>query len=82
MLFTHLDDAEDVIRNEYDEMPGLQLTFWQAQRLWNLPEHVCDRALRTLIDAGFLARTKDGRYVRRQVKPSAIDAMTPVLRRT
>lgn len=66
-----IQDAAHVIRVEYDGMPGLQLTFRQAQRLWNLTEDVCDRALRTLLDAGFLVRTDDGRYMRRQSRSLA-----------
>ena len=56
--------AEELIRAEYTEMPGLQLTFWQAQRLWNLSEERCERALRTLVAAGFLVHTSDGCYTR------------------
>jgi hypothetical protein len=59
-----VQDAAELIRMEYAEMPGLQLTFWQAQRLWNLSDELCDRALKTLISAGFLVRTRDGRYTR------------------
>jgi hypothetical protein len=57
-------DAAELIRMEYMEMPGLQLTFWQAQRLWNLSEDQCDRALRTLTASGFLVRAGDGCYRR------------------
>jgi hypothetical protein len=60
----HIDRAADLIRTEYVEMPGLQLTFWQAQRLWNLTEDLCDGALAVLVESGFLVRTRDGRYRR------------------
>jgi len=46
-------------------MPELQLTFWQAQRLWHLSDELCDRALNTLISQGLLLRNRDGRYTRR-----------------
>jgi hypothetical protein len=49
---------------EYAEMPGLKLAFWQAQRLWNLSDQLCHRALATLTGSGFLTRTPDGVYVR------------------
>ena len=56
--------AAELIRMEYSEMPGMQLTFWQAQRLWNLSEGLCDRALGLLTGSGFLVRTRDGLYKR------------------
>lgn len=62
---TQIDDAMALIRMEYAEWPGLKLSFWQAQRLWNLPEEVCAGALRTLTEAKVLARAADGGYVRR-----------------
>ena len=60
----HVERAANLIRIEYDEMPGLQLTFWQAQRLWNMTEELCDRALAVLLTSGFLVRTHDGRFRR------------------
>jgi hypothetical protein len=63
-------DVGDVVRlmeMEYEEMPELKLSFWQAQRLWNLSTELCERALRTLIGTGFLMRSADGLYVRRLV---------------
>jgi len=53
------------IRAEYGEMPGLKLTPAQAQRLWGLDRESCDRWLTCLVTAGFLARTRDGAFVRR-----------------
>ena len=64
MPFTQIDDAVELIRMEYAELPGLKLTFWQAQRLWNLSDEVCARALKVLTDCQFLMRTRDGAYVR------------------
>ena len=43
-------------------MPGLKLTFWQAQRLWNLSSELCERALTALIRARFLVPAPDGTY--------------------
>jgi hypothetical protein len=40
------------------------LTFWQAQRLWNLKEDECREALAMLTRSQFLLRTADGAYVR------------------
>jgi hypothetical protein len=52
------------IRAEYWEMPGLKLTSAQARRLWGLDRESCDSLLNDLIGAGFLARTRDGSFVR------------------
>jgi hypothetical protein len=64
MYTMSIEDAAELIRMEYAELPGLQLTFWQAQRLWDLPEDLCDRALTLLTRAGYLERTRDGCYRR------------------
>jgi hypothetical protein len=53
------------IRAEYWEMPGLKLTPAQAQRLWGLDREACDRLMTDLVTLGFLARTPDGAFVRR-----------------
>jgi hypothetical protein len=52
------------IRGEFLEMPGLRLTPEQARRLWRLDERSCDAALDALVDARFLAKTRDGAFVR------------------
>jgi hypothetical protein len=69
-----VDDATNRIRLDYVEMPGLRLTFWQAQRLWNLPDGVCERALERLTLSGFLVRTRDGSYLRRHTERRGDDA--------
>jgi len=53
------------IRGEFLEMPGLRLTSAQAQRLWRLDSTACEAVLGALVDARFLARTRDGSFVRR-----------------
>ena len=53
------------IKAEFLEMPGLQLTPWQAQRLWGLDAKACDDALKALVDGEFLHRTSGGAYSRR-----------------
>jgi hypothetical protein len=60
------DQDEDVVsrvRGEFLEMPGLRLTARQAQRLWRMDEHACDAVLGALVDARFLARTRDGAFI-------------------
>ena len=64
------DEVADRIRAEYVEMPGLSLTVWQAQRLWNVSEELCVRALLRLVQAKFLMLTSSGTYVRRAGSPT------------
>jgi len=45
-------------------MPGLRLTPQQAQRLWRLDETECRAVLGALVDARFLAKTRDGAFIR------------------
>ena len=66
MYLLEFREVVELMRMEYAEMPELKLTFWQAQRLWNLSVEQCERALGTLMATGFLARTRDGAYVRRE----------------
>jgi hypothetical protein len=52
------------IRGEFLEMPGLRLTPEQARRLCGLEASACEAVLCALVDARFLARTRDGAFVR------------------
>ena len=52
------------ICGEYLEMPGLQLTRPQAQRLWGLDEQTCAALLESLTEEKFLYRRPDGVYAR------------------
>jgi len=68
-----IDDVLQRIQGEYVEMPGLRLTPAQAQRLWGLERDLCDALLGALVDAKFLAQTRDGAYVRLEgAQPSPI----------
>jgi hypothetical protein len=53
------------IQVEYIEMPDLKLTLTQIRRLCDLPEELCEAAVSALLQAGFLWRAPDGRFVRR-----------------
>ena len=53
-----------IVRGEYMEMPGLQLTRSQVKRFWGLDEEVCDTVLKTLTEEHFLHLTAAGRYSR------------------
>ena len=61
---TTVVDWLQLIRAEYLEIPGLQLTQPQAQRLWGLDAATCGALLAALIDARFLRRTRNGAYAR------------------
>ena len=52
------------VRSEFLEMPGLRLTFPQAQRLWGLEREICERVVTALIGAAFLRRTSSGAITR------------------
>ena len=68
-----IDEVLQRIQGEFVEMPGLRLTAAQAQRLWGLERDVCDALLGALVDAQFLAQTRDGAFVRRDgARPTAI----------
>lgn len=60
-----IDELVNLMRMEYLEMPDMKLTLVQARRLWDAPADLCLRALNALVDAGFLAQTRDGRFLRR-----------------
>jgi hypothetical protein len=69
-----LNDTRALIRMEYHELPALNLTFWQAQRLWNLSEELCERALQSLVRERFLAVTPSGTFVRRRDSMAGVES--------
>ena len=71
-----MDDVLQRIQGEFVEMPGLRLTAAQAQRLWGLERDVCVSLLGVLVDAQFLAQTRDGAFVRREgARPMRVSAV-------
>jgi DNA-binding IclR family transcriptional regulator len=56
-------DWAQLVRAEYLEVPGLELTRDQAQRLWGLERAACDALLTALVESRFLRRTRDHRYL-------------------
>ena len=48
-----------LIRAEYIEMPGLSVTLAQAARLWNIDRLQCLHVLESLMNEGFLYRSRD-----------------------
>jgi hypothetical protein len=59
-------DWFDRIQAEYREMPGLNLTRAQMQRLWGLDADICQELIDSLVAAQVLRRTVDGHYVVRR----------------
>jgi len=57
-----ISDLIDLIRAEYLEVPGLQLTLSQAQRLWGLDGLTSSIVFDALVEAQFLKRTRSGAY--------------------
>jgi hypothetical protein len=53
------------IRGEFHESPGLRLTHWQFQRLWNLDADQARLVIEQLVQARFLRGARDGTFVRR-----------------
>jgi hypothetical protein len=60
-----LDQMMHRVRREYEELPGLRLTRWQAQRLWRLDPGECELVLTSLVRSTFLTESRDGTFVRR-----------------
>ena len=56
-------DWAQLVRAEYLEVPGLNLTRDQAQRLWGLDRAACEQLLAALVECRFLKRTRDNRYL-------------------
>jgi hypothetical protein len=59
-----VDDLPSLIAAEFDEQPGLRLTFPQVRRMWGLTDEECRHVLQYLITTGHLVR--DGDRYRRQ----------------
>jgi two-component system, NarL family, response regulator DesR len=51
------------VRGEYQEMPGLRLTFAQACRLWQVDAATCETVLERLVREAFLHKTDNGTYI-------------------
>jgi len=61
--------ALDRVRGEFEEMPCLRVTSEQARILFGLPEPASAWVLSRLIEEGFLARTPQGEYLRKNAEP-------------
>ena len=61
---TALEPVLQQIRGEFHESPGLRLTHWQFQRLWNLDPDQARLVIEQLVQARFLRGARDGTFVR------------------
>ena len=61
---TGFEQAVTRARAEFLEMPGLRLNAAQAARLWSCDAALSDAVLTSLTEAHFLARTRDGSFIR------------------
>jgi len=59
-----VNDWLPIIRAEYCEFPGMQLTRPQMRRLWNLDPETCDAVIAALEAEHFLRRKADDVYAR------------------
>jgi len=64
MVSRRVEDALQLLRAEYHELPGLALTSAEIQRLLNVEAPLSEAIIDALVYSRFLERTTDGRYVR------------------
>jgi hypothetical protein len=57
-----LDELPLRILSEFDDQPGLRLTFTQVRRLWDVAEVDCRDALAYLVRSGLLRCDPAGQY--------------------
>jgi len=53
----NIDHLAVRIHSEFQEMPGLNLTLPQAQRLWGLPPDICAQVVDVLVGRAVLKRS-------------------------
>ena len=56
-----------IVRKEFQEIPGQKLTKSQVQRLWGLDQDTCEVLVEALVQARFLTRTSTGAYGRADI---------------
>ncbi len=62
-----IEDAVQLLRGEYLEIPGLALTPSDVAALLDLDDVTAAAVLQALEDSGFLERTPDGRFIHPRV---------------
>jgi hypothetical protein len=68
-MHAQIDEWLRLVQAEYQEMPGLNLTKAQVQRLWGFDEPMCNEVLGTLVAEHFLKRTARDGYVLERERP-------------
>ena len=63
-----INDWVHVVQSEFAEMPGLQLSKRQAQRLWNLDPRSAEIVFDVLESSHFLRRTANNMYRRADIE--------------
>ena len=61
-----------LIRAEFLEIPGLQLTQGQIEHLWGIDAAIAGAILNSLVEAHFLTKTQAGSYTRRAAYSSLV----------
>ena len=67
MHLSHVEKLREwvsIVQSEFAEMPGLQLSKRQAQRLWNLDAEITNALFDVLEASRFLRRTEKDLYTR------------------
>jgi hypothetical protein len=73
----------ELVRAEFLEIPDMQLTRRQVQRMWGLDDRLCDAVLHALTESHFLHAKSDGHYIRADLhQPSARSRIRRPRRRT
>ncbi len=67
---SHLHDWLQLIRAEFSEVPDLQLSQPEVEEMWGLDAMIAEALLAALVSAGFLKRTREGLYRRRDSRES------------
>jgi len=71
------EQAFNLIRAEFMEMPGMRLTPQQVERLSGVVNSVCQRVLDDLVRAGFLSVGANGSYARLSTGLDRITSPSP-----
>jgi hypothetical protein len=69
-------EALQRIHAEFIEMPGMQLTPAQVERLAGVDKTICKRVLDDLVRAGFLRMSTNGIYVKSSGISTSADVTT------
>ena len=80
MELLDIRDALARIRLEFTHMPELRISRAQICRLLALPPDTCELALGALVHSGFLERSGEGQFQRRQTPRAAPSSLPSKVR--